>query len=135
MYNNDQDILELFDQTNAAKPRPHLDQQQRFVRKLIRNERANVQKIKHKLKDMKTKDGEVESEASRLERELQEQQLHVLENEKASLGSIIGSISQPETNVSERMKHEEAPPLQNSALKESTQKYHQYKDLNGSGTD
>ena len=50
-----------------------MDQHQRFVRKLIRNEKANVQKMKHKLKDMKTKDGEVESEASRLlEKEFQE---------------------------------------------------------------
>ena len=91
--------------------------------------------MKHKLKDWKAKDGEAESEASRQEREMQEQQMQALENEKASIGSIIGSISQPETNVSERMKHGEAPPLQNTALKESTQKYHQYKDSNGSGTE
>ena len=42
MYNNDQDIIDLFDHQNAAKPKAHMDQHQRFVRKLIRNEKANV---------------------------------------------------------------------------------------------
>lgn len=54
----------------------------------------------------------------------------VVENEKISLGSVMGTGSQADTFNSDKLKGE-APPLQNTALKESTEKYHQQKESAG----
>ena len=56
--------------------------------------------------------------------------MHVIENEKASVGSNLGTGSQAETITSDKMK-KDAPVLQNTALKESTEKYNMQKESGG----
>lgn len=91
--------------------------------------------MKHKMKDMKTKDGEVESndlsnaDLDQLQDNQQQYQMHVIENEKASVGSNMGTGSQAETITSKDKT--DAPVLQNTALKESTEKYNMQKESGG----
>jgi hypothetical protein len=55
--------------------------------------------------------------------------MHVIENEKASVGSNMGTGSQAETITSKDKT--DAPVLQNTALKESTEKYNMQKESGG----
>lgn len=59
MYNNETDLEELHEQIEASKPKSYLSQQARDLRKLIRGEKANIERIKYRMKESKVREGEI----------------------------------------------------------------------------
>jgi gamma-glutamyl:cysteine ligase YbdK (ATP-grasp superfamily) len=59
MYNNETDLEELYEQIEASRPKLNLSQQARDLRSLLRKEKSNIQRLKHRMKESKVREGEI----------------------------------------------------------------------------
>ena len=48
----------MCEQIEASKPKSYLSQKDRDLRKLMRREKANIERLKHRMKESKVKEGE-----------------------------------------------------------------------------
>ena len=58
MYNNETDLQELYEQIEASQPKSHVTLKDRSLRRLMKREKANIERLKQKMKDLKAKEGE-----------------------------------------------------------------------------
>ena len=58
MYNNETDLQELYEQIEASQPKSHVTLKDRTLRRLMKREKANIERLKQKMKDQKAKEGE-----------------------------------------------------------------------------
>ena len=61
-YNNETDLLELHEQIQANKPKSYINQRDKELRKLMKREQHNIERLKTKFKDLQVKDGIVSEE-------------------------------------------------------------------------
>ena len=171
MYNNETDLQELYEQIEASQPKSHVNLKDRQLRRLMRREKANIERLKQKIKEQKVKEGNPPSEVGQSEEPLNEmasgdeRQRIPQQDENREFGEYqyLGTPgaeltetatvqkssdepkpagSPPKTYESQRVEKREIQVrgsnesdilpgqqlLQNSTLKESTQKYHLQKE-------
>ena len=58
MYNNETDLDELYEQIEASKPKLNLSQADRILRKLMKKEKVNIERLKYRMKESKVREGE-----------------------------------------------------------------------------
>lgn len=58
MYNNETDLEELYEQIEASRPKLNLSQADRILRKLMKKEKVNIERLKHRMKESKVREGE-----------------------------------------------------------------------------
>jgi len=46
MYNNETDLQELYEQIEASQPKSHINLKDRQLRRLMKREKANIERLK-----------------------------------------------------------------------------------------
>lgn len=59
MYNNETDLEEFNEQIELSKPKLNLSQNAIHLRRLMKKEKVNIERLKNRMKDNKQKEGEV----------------------------------------------------------------------------